>query len=151
MWLMIASSISSPPTRSDCETTMPPREITATSVVPPPMSTTMFPVGSLTGRPAPIAAAIGSATLYTTRATRRVHRLLDNVHPPGARLVPGFLDRALLHPGDAAGLRHDDPGLGQVPAPVHLLDEIAQHALGHVEIGDDAVFERPHGHDVAWR
>jgi hypothetical protein len=40
---------------------MLPREITATSVVPPPMSTTMFPVGSLIGRPAPIAAAIGSS------------------------------------------------------------------------------------------
>ena len=40
--------------------TIPPSEITATSVVPPPMSTTMFPVGSLTGRPAPIAAAIGA-------------------------------------------------------------------------------------------
>ena len=47
---------------------MPPSEITATSVVPPPMSTTMFPVGSLTGRPAPIAAAIGSSMMYTRRA-----------------------------------------------------------------------------------
>ena len=61
MWPMIASSISSPPTRMDWETTMPPREMTATSVVPPPMSTIMFPVGSETGRPAPIAAAIGSS------------------------------------------------------------------------------------------
>src|ERR671928_126638 len=41
---MIASSISSPPTRSDWETTIPPSEMTATSVVPPPMSTIMFPV-----------------------------------------------------------------------------------------------------------
>ena len=61
MWVTIASSISSPPTRSDCETTIPPSEITATSVVPPPMSTIMFPVGSATGSPAPIAAAIGSS------------------------------------------------------------------------------------------
>ena len=60
-WLMIASSISSPPTRRLCETTMPPSEMTATSVVPPPMSTIMFPVGSATGSPAPIAAAIGSS------------------------------------------------------------------------------------------
>ena len=35
--------------------------LTATSVVPPPMSTTIEPVGSATGRPAPIAAAIGSS------------------------------------------------------------------------------------------
>ena len=40
---------------------MPPREMTATSLVPPPMSTIMFPVGSATGSPAPIAAAIGSS------------------------------------------------------------------------------------------
>ena len=65
---MIASSISSPPTRSDCETTIPPSEITATSVVPPPMSTIMFPVGSATGSPAPIAAAIGSSIRYAWRA-----------------------------------------------------------------------------------
>ena len=36
---------------------MPPSEITATSDVPPPMSTTMLPVGSPTGSPDPIAAA----------------------------------------------------------------------------------------------
>ena len=47
---------------------MPPSEITATSVVPPPMSTIMLPVGSATGRPAPIAAAIGSSIRYAWRA-----------------------------------------------------------------------------------
>jgi len=34
-------------------------EITATSLVPPPRSTIMFPDGSVIGRPAPMAAAIG--------------------------------------------------------------------------------------------
>ena len=58
---MIASSIASPPQRIEREVTMPESEITATSVVPPPMSTTMFPVGAVTSRPAPIAAAIGSS------------------------------------------------------------------------------------------
>ena len=47
---------------------MPPSEMTATSVVPPPMSTIMFPVGSAIGRPAPIAAAIGSSIRYAWRA-----------------------------------------------------------------------------------
>ena len=46
-----------------CETTMPPSEITATSVVPPPMSTIMLPAGSWIGSPAPIAAAIGSSMM----------------------------------------------------------------------------------------
>ena len=47
---------------------MPPSEMTATSVVPPPISTTMEPEGSVTGRPAPIAAAIGSSISSTLRA-----------------------------------------------------------------------------------
>ena len=62
MYWMIASSILSPPTRTDFENTTPESEITATSVVPPPMSTIMLPVGSVIGSPAPIAAAIGSST-----------------------------------------------------------------------------------------
>ena len=37
--------------------------MTAISVVPPPMSITMLPVGVSTGSPTPIAAAIGSATM----------------------------------------------------------------------------------------
>ena len=46
-------------------------EIMATSVVPPPMSTIMLAVGSVTGRPAPIAAAMGSSTRKTRRAPAR--------------------------------------------------------------------------------
>ena len=37
-------------------------------MVPPPMSTIMLPTGSLIGRPAPIAAAIGSSIVYASRA-----------------------------------------------------------------------------------
>ena len=122
--VMMAWSSSSPPTRIDWEVTMPPSEMTATSVVPPPMSTTMLPVGSLTGQPGP---------------DRRGHRLLDDVDPARAGLVAGLLDRALLHPGDAAGHRDDDPRLGQMAALVHLLDEVPEHPLGDVEVGDDAV------------
>ena len=40
---------------------MPPSEITAISLVPPPISTIIEPLGSFTGKPAPIAAAIGSS------------------------------------------------------------------------------------------
>ncbi len=40
---------------------MPASEMTATSAVPPPMSTIMLPHGSVMGRPPPIAAAIGSS------------------------------------------------------------------------------------------
>jgi hypothetical protein len=61
MYATIASSILSPPTRTLCEYTMPASEMTATSVVPPPMSTIMLPLASVIGSPAPIAAAIGSS------------------------------------------------------------------------------------------
>ena len=47
---------------------MPPREMTATSLVPPPISTIIDPAGSETGRPAPIAAAIGSSMMFTRLA-----------------------------------------------------------------------------------
>ena len=57
----MASSILSPPTRTDLLKTIPAREMTATSVVPPPISTTILLVGSVIGRPAPMAAAMGSS------------------------------------------------------------------------------------------
>ncbi len=47
---------------------MPESDITATSVVPPPMSTIMLAPGSATGRPAPSAAAMGSSMRKASRA-----------------------------------------------------------------------------------
>ena len=41
-----AASMSNEPTRTASSATTPPSEITATSVVPPPMSMTMLPIGS---------------------------------------------------------------------------------------------------------
>src|SRR4029078_9070287 len=139
---MIASSISSPPTRSDCETTMPPSEMTAPSVVPPPMSTIMFPVGSATGSPAPIAAAIGSSIRYAWRAPAEsvassTARLSTPV-TPGGRLL---LERSLLDAVRAGRHAHDDARRRE-PVLVHLLDEVAEHLLRHVEVGDDPVLER---------
>src|SRR6202050_513135 len=82
---------------------------------------------------------------------RRGHRLLDDVHAPRAGLVTGFLDRALLDAGDAAGHRDDDARLSQVAAFVHLLDEVSEHSLGDVEIRYHAVFQGPDRNDVAGR
>ena len=81
-------SISSPPIRTLRLTTMPPRLTTATSVVPPPMSTIRLPDGSLTGRPAPIAAAIGSSIRRAQRApalivASRTARFSTSVTPDG--------------------------------------------------------------------
>ena len=60
-YLTIASSNLSPPIRKDSLITMPPKLITATSVVPPPISTTIDPYGSEISSPAPKAAANGSS------------------------------------------------------------------------------------------
>ena len=58
----------SPATRIDRSVTIPPREITAISDVPPPISIIMFPFGSKTSIPIPIAAAIGSCIKKTSFA-----------------------------------------------------------------------------------
>ena len=111
--------------------------MTAISVVPPPMSITMLPVGVSTGRPTPIAAAIGSATMNTSlapavSAESRTARLSTSVMPDGTQTMT-----LRLHPEDV--LVDDD------------LEEVAQHLLGDVEVGDDAVLHRPHGDDAVGR
>ena len=62
----------------------------------------------------------------------------------------GLLDRALLDPGHAGGDADDDPRVGEA-VRVHLLDEVAQHLFGDVEVGDHAVLERPDRGDRAGR
>ena len=49
-------------------TTGPPKEITAISAVPPPISTIMFPHALPISIPAPMAAATGSSIIATSRA-----------------------------------------------------------------------------------
>ena len=118
----------------DLATTIPPRLITATSVVPPPMSTIRDPDGSLTGRPAPIAAAIGSSIRRAQRAPA---------------LMRGVPHGPLLHLGDTRGDpdQHPRPGDAGVSV-VHLLDEVMNHLLGDVEVADHPVAQGPDGDDV---
>src|ERR687895_463690 len=79
------------------------------------------------------------------------HRLFDDVDAARPGLVAGLLDGALLDAGDAARHRHDDPGFREMPSFVDLLDEVAEHPLGDIEVGDDTVLERAYGDDVARR
>ena len=65
MYLTIYSSNLSPAIFKDVLTTEPPKEITAISVVPPPISTIMLPHAFEISSPAPIAAAIGSSIKNT--------------------------------------------------------------------------------------
>ena len=74
--------------RVDLLATMPPSEIMAISVVPPPMSTIMLPSGASTSIPIPMAAAMGSYIIYTSRpptcsAESRTARSSTSVEPEG--------------------------------------------------------------------
>ena len=64
----IALSMSLPPMRREPEDTMPPKEINADSDAPAPKTVTADPTGSCTGRPRPIAAAMGASIRLTSRA-----------------------------------------------------------------------------------
>src|SRR4030043_185174 len=77
---MMSWSISSPATRNDRPTTIPPSEKTATSVVPPPMSTTIDPPTSPTGSAAPSAGAgDGGDTLLVHLADEVLQHGFGNV------------------------------------------------------------------------
>ena len=60
MYSWMSAVRSSPAMRMELFDTIPPKEITAISVEPPPMSTIMLPWGASTSIPMPMAAAIGS-------------------------------------------------------------------------------------------
>ena len=100
MYSIIASSNLSPAALTEVELTTPPNDKTATSDVPPPISTTIDPVGSATGRPAPIAAATGSSIKYTflapaASADSLIALLSTFVAPEGTQITicgfePGF-------------------------------------------------------------
>ena len=60
--------MASPAMRMDWDTVMADMVMTATSLVPPPISAMRVPTGSVTGRSAPIAAAMGSSMRETRPA-----------------------------------------------------------------------------------
>ena len=74
-------------------------------------------------------------------ADRGGHRLLDQVRLARAGGERRLLDRALLDAGHARGDADDDARVREAVL-VHLLDEVAEHLLGDVEVGDDAVLQR---------
>ena len=76
------------------------------------------------------------------------HRLLDQVDLPGASLNACVDDGALLDLRDTGGHADDDPGLEEGKAG-NLVDELLQHPLRHVIVGDDALPQRTDGDDVA--
>src|ERR687891_420080 len=132
----MTSSMSKPPIRSDLLAMIPPIDTMATSDVPPPTSTMRLPRGSWTGRPAPIAAAMGSSMSDTARApadvaASRTARRSTSVmaegtdgHDPG-RGSPDHLPGLLADGQDVAlpGVHGDDRGLVVDDALALLVDE----------------------------
>ena len=106
------------------------------SVVPPPMSTIMLPAASVIGRPAPIAAAM---------------RFFDQVHFAGLGAIRAVLHRAALDLRDLRRHTDDDARADEALAAMRLLDEVAEHLLGGLEVGDHAVPHRADGGDAAGR
>ncbi len=98
MYLTTASLKASPATLMEADSTMPDREITAMSAVPPPMSTTMWPSGWVMSTPAPMAAARGSSMRYTRRAPAWMPasitaRSSTSVMPEGTQITTRGLNR----------------------------------------------------------
>src|SRR6266851_1870388 len=99
---------------------MPPSDRMATSVVPPPISTTIEPVGSVTGRPAPIAAAIGSSISQTLRAPALSADRLDVARRAAQHHLGLFTDGKNLPLAALSGQRHDRWFVENDAATLHI-------------------------------
>src|SRR5229473_4009693 len=84
-------------------------------------------------------------------ADRRCHRFLDQVYLPGAGGFGRLAQRALFDRGDARGGADHDTRADEITSVVGLLNEVAQHAFGDLEVSDDAVLERTDHDDRAGR
>jgi hypothetical protein len=69
---------------------------------------------------------------------------------PGAGREARLFDGALLDAGHA-GRNTDDNARMRPAVLVHLLDEVPQHLLGHVEVGDHTILEGSDGLDGSGR
>ncbi len=85
-----------------------------------------------------------------TRADGGRHRLVDEVHLAGLGAIGGVLHGAPLDRRDLGGHADEHPG----PEPganqlVGLADEVREHLLGGVEVGNHPVLDRPDGTKMA--
>ena len=85
--------------------------------------------------------AAGGLHNRQTRADRRRHGLLNQIGLAGAGVESRVVHGALFYLCHAAGDADDDarPRYTEAVAFVHGADEVVQHPLRDVEIGDDAV------------
>ena len=113
---------------------MPPREITAISVVPPPISTIMLPQGFVISTPGPDCRGYG---------------FLHNCHLPGSRLIGGLFHSSAFHIRHTAGHTDDNSGLSEASSSHGFLNEIPKHLLCDHIVRDHALAQRPDCHDIA--
>ena len=71
------------------------------------------------------------------------------MHAAGSGRFRGFLDGPAFHFRNAGGDGDEHARLNQVVPGRGFFDEVAEHFLRDVEIGDDAVLQRPDGRDGA--
>src|SRR6185369_9029130 len=86
-------------------------------------------------------------------ANRGRHRLFDEENGAGTSIRRRVANRAALDRGRSAG--HADYDLGEAPgahlAAMYLVDEVLDHLLGDVDVGDDAVAQRADRLDLIGR
>src|SRR3989344_1328126 len=118
---MISSLSLSPAIRRFLDETIPPKLITATSVVPPPMSITIDPTGSFTGKRGPIAPR---------------HRLFNQVNLARTGVTSSVTHSSLLYIGYTRGYAHHHPRTKQFlrHSLKSLADEVGQHLLSSFEV-----------------
>ncbi len=93
--------------------------------------------------------AAGRIVDLQTRAERGGHRLFDQLHAARAGGLRAFQNGAALNRRRARRHADDDLRDDQSRARQHLADELLDHLLGDVEIGDDAVAQRADDFHVA--
>jgi hypothetical protein len=81
----------------------------------------------------------------------RRHGRLHQIDLARPGLLGGIPDGPPLDLGDARGGDDHEARLHETPAPAGLVDEVAEHLLGAVEVGDDAVAKGPDDLDRARR
>ncbi len=125
-----------PPHRTERLVTIPPSEITATSLVTAPMSTTMLPVGSSTGKAGP---------------NRSCHRLLHQIRLSRACLQNSLLDSALFHLCNTGRNTYNHARLHNRTDELTALIKAAQHRLRNIKISDNSILHRTDCDNVARR
>ena len=95
-----------------------------------------------------VAARLGNRQ---TRADRRHHRLLHQMHFARLRAIRRIHNRALFHLRNLARHADHNARMHQHLPVMRLVDEVIQHLLGDFEVSDDAVLHRLDGDNIAGR